>query len=257
MSTYMKKDHKRGWVQDGYEWLFDEDLDSLLHSADCTIIKDQKRIKVYHFNRNGEDIYVKRYNQYSIWSRIEGYLNGSKAFRSWQGAKLLMDKGLKTAHPLAAIEHRKWRLLRESFYITRAIEDSWISVDYYKEKLIDKAASITDKRLFLRSLAKLFSDIHGKGIYHNDLKDYNILVRVEDEHLRFFLLDLEGIKEYETLPESKRLKNLVQLNRTLGRLVNNAAKIAFLKQYSGTGEWKELAHRIAEESLRIDREKES
>ena len=257
MPKYIKKGNKLGWVQDGYEWLFDEDFDALFYSPDCTVIKDQKRIKVYHFNRNGEVIYVKRYNPYSIWSSIEGSLNGSKAFRSWQGAKLLIDKGLNTAHPLAAIEHMRWGLLRESFYVTRAIEDSWISVDYYKEKLIDKAASITNKRLFLRSLAKLFSDIHGKGIYHNDLKDYNILVRVEDGHLRFFLLDLEGIKEYETLPESKRLKNLIQLNRTLGRLVNNAAKIAFLKEYCGAGEWKELARSIVKESLRIDMEKGS
>lgn len=257
MSTYLKKDHKRGWVHYGYEWLFDEDLDALFHSADCTIIKDQKRIKVYHFNRNGEDIYVKRYNAYSIWSSIEGSLNGSKAFRSWQGAKLLMDKGLNTAHPLAAIEHRKWGLLKESFYVTRAIENSWISVDYYKEKLVDKTASIMDKRDFLRSLAKLFSDIHGKGIYHNDLKDYNILVREEEGHLRFSLLDLEGVKQYEKLPYDKRLKNLVQLNRTLGRLVNNTAKIAFLKEYSGKGEWKELARSIVKESLRIDREKGS
>lgn len=253
----MKKDHKRGWVQDGYEWLFDEDLDALFRSPDCTIIKDQKRIKVSKVRWNGEDIYVKRYNTYSVWSRIEGSLNGSKAFRSWQGARLLMDKGLNTAQPLAAIEHRQWGVLKESFYVTRAIEDSWISVEYYKEKLVDKAVSIRDKRFFLRSLAKLFSDIHGKGIYHNDLKDYNILVREEEGHLRFFLLDLEGIKEYEMLPERKRLKNLVQLNRTLGRLVNNTAKIAFLKEYCGTGEWKELARSIVKESLRIDREKGS
>lgn len=257
MSTYLKKDHKRGWVGAGYAKLFTEDLDALFRSPDCTIIKDQKRIKVSKVRWNGEDIYIKRYNPYSIWSRIEGSLNGSKAFRSWQGAKLLMDKGLSTAYPLASIEHRKWGILKESFYVTRAIEDSWISVDYYKEKFVDKAASITDKRDFLRSLAKLFSDIHGKGIYHNDLKDYNILVREEEGHLSFFLLDLEGIKEYETLPESKRLKNLIQLNRTLGRLVNNPAKIAFLKEYCGTGEWKELARLIVKESLRIDREKGS
>ena len=255
MTTYTKKGKRRGWFTEGYEWLFSENLDTIFHSPDTTIVKDQKRIKVYHFKRNGEEIYVKRYNPYSIWRRLEGSIFGSKAVRSWEGAKLLKEKNIETAIPLAAIEQRSYGILSESFYITSSIEDSSISVHYYRENFVNKPSSISDKRRFLRSLAKLFRDVHEKGIYHNDLKDYNILVRVENWSYRFFLLDLEGIREYIEIPFSKRIKNLVQLNRTLGRLLRGSDKVAFIKSYCGNGEWKKLGRLILQESAGVDKTK--
>ncbi|MEK7297197.1 MAG: lipopolysaccharide kinase InaA family protein, partial [Planctomycetota bacterium] len=268
MPKYLNKGEKRGWVWEGYEGLFEIDPDSLFDSTECAIIKDQKKIKVGRIIWNGEELYLKRYNTYSVWTYIEGFIRGSKALRAWKGAMILMEKGIATAQPLAAIEWKRfglggvgarrprpllnlaaieWKrfwLGGKSFYITRGVSDSQISVDYYKECLKDKQASLSDKRVFLRSLAELFREIHTKNVYHNDLKDYNILVRKEGDRRRFFLLDLEGVRVYHSIPDNKRIKNLVQLNRTLGRLLSSTDKVAFIRQYTKDGEWKSLSRQV-------------
>lgn len=253
MPKYLHKGEKRGWVWEGYEGLFEIDPDSLFDSARCTIIKDQKRIKVGRVMWNGEEIYLKRYNTYSVWSYIEGFIRGSKAIRAWKGAIILMGNGIATAQPLAAIEWKRFGLGGKSFYITRGVSESQISVDYYREFLQDKHASLSGKRAFLRSLAKLFREIHAKNVYHNDLKDYNILVRKEGCKLRFFLLDLEGVRVYRNIPDTKRIKNLVQLNRTLGRLFSSADKVAFIRQYTKDREWKSLSRQVLRRSIKEDR----
>ena len=45
------------------------------------------------------------------------------------------------------------------------------------------------------------------------------------------LLDLEGVRQYRALSESRRIKNLVQLNRTLGRYLRNVQKLWVLQAY--------------------------
>src|SRR5204863_3184173 len=81
-------------------------------------------------------------------------------------------------------------------------------------------------------LAQIFHNLHSHGIYHNDLKDANILAVDRSEGtVRFFLLDLEGVKRYAPLSEKRRVKNLVQLHRTLGRYLRQTDRLIFLKWY--------------------------
>ncbi len=97
------------------------------------------------------------------------------------------------------------------------------------------AEGFRQRRIFLGALAALFRSLHEMGIYHNDLKDANIFVR-RDENIQegsFYLLDLEGIRRFRHLGERRRVKNLVQLNRTMGRMLSNTKKIYFLKTYLG------------------------
>ena len=79
---------------------------------------------------------------------------------------------------------------------------------------------IRSRRAFLTTLGSLFHTLHSHGVYHNDLKDANILAAPStgSERIALFLLDLEGVRQYRALSESRRIKNLVQLNRTLGQV---------------------------------------
>jgi hypothetical protein len=81
----------------------------------------------------------------------------------------------------------------------------------------------------------LLSQLHQQRIYHNDLKDANIVVRATapgDE--KFFLLDLEGVRRCWYVSRRRRIKNLVQLNRTLGTILSRADKLCFLDAYLGS-----------------------
>src|SRR5258706_4173786 len=118
------------------------------------------------------------------------------------------------------------------------------------------------RRKFLVQLGHLFGTLHGKGIYHNDLKDANILAVAErqSDSVKLCLLDLDGVKRYGKLSSDRKLKNLVQINRTLGRYLRRPDKLLFLLAYmNGTFLDKKIRHRliqsIARESARIDNAK--
>jgi len=49
----------------------------------------------------------------------------------------------------------------------------------------------------------------------------------------FYLLDLEGIRHYRNLNRRRQIKNLVQLNRTLGKYLRRVDKVRFLEAYLG------------------------
>jgi hypothetical protein len=106
-------------------------------------------------------------------------------------------------------------------------------------------------------LAGLFASLHGHNVYHNDLKDANIVIGPEES---FFLLDLEGVRRNARLSRSRRIKNLVQLNRTLGKHLKRSERwyflTCYLKQASldrrATKLW---ARDIHEQSVRLDKSK--
>jgi hypothetical protein len=215
------------------------DCDLLLARPDCRIIKDQKKIKVgcLSLDVTGKEssFYIKRYNAFSLRYRIGSLLALSGAVRSLRGAALLQSARIHTATPVAAVESRVKGVLTKSFFITEEICGGKTADAYWREDLTGSRLSHLwqRRRNFLAGLASVFRSLHAAEIYHNDLKDANILAvpRPSELSQTFYLLDLEGVRRYNRLSEKRRIKNLVQINRTLGRYVSRSDKFCFLKSY--------------------------
>jgi serine/threonine protein kinase len=217
------------------------DPDEFFCLPGCEVIKDQKKIKVARIKIRiqGElkTVYVKRYNAFSWRYRLVSWFQSSGAVRSLKGAALLAESGIPTAHCLAALEARSWGMLQKSFFISEEIPGGKTADAYWQEELLtlEGTAGMCGRRRFLQKIGALFNTLHEKDIYHNDLKDANILVcrdsRGDGEH--FYLLDLEGIRRYRKLNRRRRIKNLVQLHRTLGRYLRRPDKLRFLASYLG------------------------
>jgi hypothetical protein len=205
----------------------------------CQIIKDEKKTKVGRLpvviRGQEHPLYVKRFNAFSLRYRIGSLFASSRAFRSLQGAAILRKARIPTATPVAAVEYRTWGALTKSFFISEAIPDGETTDAYWSRELrpLRGRGGIERRRGFLRALAKLFRSLHAQHVYHNDLKDANILAAEDGSanSVSFFLLDFEGVKCYSRLSKRRRLKNLVQLNRTLGRHLRHPEKLYFLKAY--------------------------
>ncbi|MBI2089954.1 MAG: hypothetical protein HYT78_14660 [Deltaproteobacteria bacterium] len=177
---------------------------------------------------------MKRYNAFSWRYRLASLFVPSGASRSWIGAGTLMRSGFQTGRPIAAVEFRSCGMLTKSFYLSEEIPGGRTVDTYWREELIPLGGreGLLRRRNFLRALAGLFRSLHGKNIYHNDLKDANILVRTGQNHEEgFYLLDLEGIRQYRYLNRRRQVKNLVQLNRTMGKYLTRTERIHFLKVY--------------------------
>lgn len=242
------------------------DPDRLFAMPQCEIIKDQKKIKVgrmpLEFGGERKKIYLKRYNAFSWRYRLGSLFVRSGAFRSWLGAGILMNAGFNTAKPIAAVERRSWGMLTRSFYLSEEIPEARTVDDYWNKDLLPAGGveGIRRRQEFLNGLARLFHSLHELGIYHNDLKDANILFSSDNgqQNRSFYLLDLEGIRSYRHLSERRRLKNLVQLNRTMGRYLRWSERLYLLKVYLGDpffdrGAKRKWIQRVLKGSERRDR----
>jgi hypothetical protein len=244
-SFYIARNGMRAWLRKGIglDTLGggEGDPDGLLSSPSCRLIKDQRKVKVGLTTlrrRSSSDepdratpVYVKRYNVFSWRVRLASLVGASPAFRSWEATVLLRAAGFKTPAPVAAIEYRSWGMLERSFFITKPV-DGAIAADQYWWRL--RRAPVVVRRAFIAGLAHLFAALHEAGVYHSDLKDANLLVRVgSDGEIEHYLLDLERVRQRPVVTMRRRVKNLVQLHRTLGRLATIRENLYFLRAYLG------------------------
>jgi tRNA A-37 threonylcarbamoyl transferase component Bud32 len=215
------------------------DADRWFEDAKCQIIKDEKKTKVGRLavviRGQEHPLYVKRFNAFSLRYRIGSLFASSRAFRSLQGAAILHNAKIPTAIPVAAVEYRVWGALTKSFFISEAIPDGKTTDAYWSRELrpLPGRGGMERRRGFLRDLANLFRSLHAQHVYHDDLKDANILAAGDNSarSVSFFLLDFAGVRRYSRLSKRRQLKNLVQLNRTLGRYLRRPEKLYFLKAY--------------------------
>jgi serine/threonine protein kinase len=210
--------------------------DQFFSDERCVVVKDQKKIKV---GRVAVDvsgalyrIFIKRYNAFSWRARLLSIFTRSGGFRSLQGAAILRNAGFATAKPIAALESRRCGVVTKSFYLSEEIAGGKTADTYWRENLtIAQSQRLRHRRRFISGLALTFQALHRQGVYHNDLKDANIIVVPERNGELFYLLDLEGTRRYSDLNLRRKVKNIVQLNHTLGRLLRRTEKMYFLKVY--------------------------
>ena len=262
---------KRGsakiWISSGFaDPVFVRALaetDSLFDDNACQIIKDQKKIKVGRLTRiiagKRRSIYIKKYKTFSLRVRLLSPFVLSGAVRSLRGADLLQKGRISTAKPIAAVESRFCGMLRHSCFVSEEIAGGKTADAYWLESIrqCKDRGGFKERRAFLRGLASMFHSLHQQQIYHNDLKDANILVVVKNrdiDSMEYFLLDLEGVRRCARLSRRRRIKNLVQLYRTLGRHVSRSGRMFFFKCYLGPAfADRKLKRQLIEDVLRAAR----
>ena len=237
--------------------------------SECKIIKREKKIKVGYMPLSLEGrikrIYIKEHNSLSLGHRLGSLFLTSAAMRSFSGAAILLQRGHATARPVGAVEYRVWGVLSKSVYFSEEISETKTVEGYWREDLVSLKgiSGYQKRRAFLKSLGRKFNSLHLKKIYHNDLKASNILVRHRGDATGdpFSLVDLQGLKKCFYLSERRRIKNLAQLNRTLGPFLTNTEKLFLLRAYgepcfSNRVRKRKLIRKILDETARqIIREK--
>ncbi|HEX7230820.1 MAG TPA: lipopolysaccharide kinase InaA family protein, partial [Candidatus Binatia bacterium] len=185
------------------------DSDRLLAHPTCEIIKDQKKTTVGRLTLEtggvSYEIYIKRYNVFSLRHRLVSPFVMSGALRALHGATILRRWKIPSVSPLGAVERRYWGVLAKSFFISEEITGGKTVDAYWREDLrcLPGIAGQRQRRDFLVRLGELFQMLHGRAIYHNDLKDANILAARRQQTTAFFLLDLEGVRQYRRLSDKR------------------------------------------------------
>jgi tRNA A-37 threonylcarbamoyl transferase component Bud32 len=244
------------------------DADGLFADTGCQIVKDEMKTKVGRLSLSvagaTRSLFVKRYNAFSLRHKLASPFVHSGAFRSLRGAAILGAANIACARPVAAVENRRAGALMKCFFITEEITGGMTVDARWRQQLRDLAGQqgVLSRRSFLAQLARLFNCLHAAGIYHNDLKDANILAVSGGSAtlFQFALLDLDGVASKGRLNARRKIKNLVQINRTLGRHLRRSDKLFFLKSYLGAAFAERRARRelmvsVLQESDSVDRRK--
>jgi serine/threonine protein kinase len=212
--------------------------DFFLHSG-CKMVKSEEKIKIVRLamrlDRTIRSVYIKQHNAFFL-RRLASFFWPSAAVRALRGAAILLQEGYGTALPVAAVEYRRWGVLLKSFYLSEEIEGAKTVSDYWREDLPHPGReSRIKRRALLRQLARLFKSLHDRAIYHNDLKAANILIAHKNATLEesLALIDLQGVRKCLFLSKRRRIKNLGQINRTLGLELTRTEKLFFINEYAG------------------------
>jgi hypothetical protein len=228
---------------------------------------------------------VKRQILRSWRQRFAALMWGSPGYRAWHGARLLQTHGFLVPQPLAVVEERTGGCMVASYYLSEGLVSQRPLGIYWEEK--KREWPLARRRAFLLALALFLRRFHAAGLYSGDMKDENILVgeggpeagpepfdpstklrtglrqaQAQDrpaEGWSFYLVDLERVKVYHKLSWQRRKKNLVQLDRTLGRKASQSQRLFFLHSYMGElsldrAQWHRLITKILRFAAKKDRE---
>jgi hypothetical protein len=203
------------------------------HWSSARLLKQHRGTTVALVPSSAGTVVVKHHDLRSWRHRVEALVHGSPGRRAWHGAQLLQAGGFLVPRPLAVVEKRNAGTVCESFYFSEALLTPTPLNTYWRTQ--HRHWSLRQRRTFLRALAEFVRQFHAAGFYVGDMKDENILVELHEEsQWRFYLVDLDRVTRSASLSQRRRLKNLVQLERTLGRNVRASDRLFFLYQYLGT-----------------------
>lgn len=176
---------------------------------------------------------VVKHHRLRTWRRwADAIIHGSPARRSWQGAQLLQQHGFPIPQPLGAFERRSGGVVQESWYCSEALIKQ-LPLDLYWQRQYPHW-SFRQKRTFLHALAEFLRAFHQAGLYAGDMRDANLLVEENSSTAwNFYLVDFDRVMHVVPLNQRRRLKNLVQLERTLGRSLQGGDRLFFLHHYLG------------------------
>jgi hypothetical protein len=95
-------------------------------------------------------------------------------------------------------------------------------------------------------------------LFTSDLQETNLMLEEAGGELRIHFVDLDGFRRLRRVSWRRRRRNLVQLDRSVGRFMSRAERLRFLYTYLGAG-WNRAAVRklvahLARERMRKDRE---
>jgi hypothetical protein len=101
--------------------------------------------------------------------------------------------------------------------------------------------------------------LHDAGIYTLDMQETNLILEAAGSEVRIYFLDLEDFRLARRVSWERRLRNLVHLDRSIGRFGSRSRRLRFLYSYLGgklgRAEARALVRRLLKEKQRLDRRK--
>ena len=182
-------------------------------------------------------VVVKRFHLPGLGRRLQYLARPSRARRAWAAGRALREAGIPAPAALGFVEVRARGLPLTSLAVAEWMEGAVPVRRWIKAWLHQRPPEV--RAAFRGDLAGLLLDLYRRRLYHADTKTSNLLVRHPDDPARraFFWIELESMA-FGVVPTRRRiLRNLVQLNGSIGAKLTDEDRLAFLQDLSGFAPW--------------------
>jgi hypothetical protein len=239
-----------------------ENAEELMGGPGFTAVKSEGRTTAGVLRLpDGGVVFLKKSASGSWFRGMMMPLAGSPAVRALKGAAVLDAAGVPHPKPLAAAQAiGRTGTILASYLVSEALLDGDSLSRFALGPGAIMGRDARRRRRILDTVAREVRRIHDARIYTRDLQETNVIVADRsDEGFQVWFLDLEDFRRMRRLGWQHRMRNLVHLDRSIGRFLCRAARLAFLYAYLGGKPAKVDARRIVGEilSLRAKMERRS
>jgi hypothetical protein len=228
-----------------------ERAEELIGGSGFTPVKSERRTLAGVLRlADGSAVFIKRSAPRSWLHAALTPIAGSPAVRALKGAALLDAAGIPHPSPLAAAETIGRGAVHASYLVSEALLDGDTLSRFALGPGEIKGRDARRRRRILDSVARQVRRIHDARLYTRDLQETNVMVADDDgQEFRVWFLDLEDFRRLRRVGWPLRARNLIHLDRSIGRFLCRAARLAFLYAYLGGKPERAEARRIVRELL--------
>ncbi len=171
-----------------------------------TPLKRGRTCTVIGIQIDGLALVVKRYNIKNLRHRVNRAFRETRAAHCWRAAHLLIRSGIRTALPLAVVEHRLGPLRGKAYFVTEELTGTRL------DQLLAEQPPDEMLTLAVEGLATLFERLLAARISHGDMKASNLFFDGD----QLWLIDLDALRQHRNRTGLRRA-----LRRDKKRLLRN------------------------------------
>jgi tRNA A-37 threonylcarbamoyl transferase component Bud32 len=231
-----------------------ERADDLLARTEFQEVKNIPRNRAGFFTSAHGTMFIKRFAPGSWIEGIGERLRGSPARRSLRGAEMLTRSGFFVPAPLAAGEEISAGAIRTSWIFSEALTGAHVLSRFIERGHAPAEQERRLRREALAAVAGCVRRLHDAGLFTSDLQETNLMLDQADGTVRIHFVDLDGFRRLARVSWKRRRRNLVQLDRSVGRFMTRSERLRFLRVYLGP-RWDRPVVRKLVERLMLERER--
>ncbi|HEY2663935.1 MAG TPA: lipopolysaccharide kinase InaA family protein [Candidatus Binataceae bacterium] len=206
-------------------------VDDLIASEHFRAVKNQGRTLAGFCQSEGCRFFLKRFEGGSWIEGLVQRARGSRAARSLINARLLGREGFLCPEIYAVCDRIEAASVRASYLLTAALADAMTLSRFIDRRLDRKRREPGWRRRVLGAVAREVKRLHDAGIASADLQETNLMLEESEQGLRVYFVDLDGFRLSAKSRWRDRARNLVQLDRSVGRFGTRAERLRFLYTY--------------------------
>jgi len=239
------------WRQIGAK--FDSRCDSLLDGPGFACVKATARTRAGFLTCGEHVAFVKRVDAGGYGRGLVARIFGSRARRALRGARILAAAGFAHPQPLLIMETLTAGALRASYVLTAPLRSARVLSRF----ALGRSRPPLLRRRVSRLVGAEIRRLHDAGIYTRDLQETNLMIEDRGGEIVLYFVDFEDFRRLREVSLERRMRNLVHLDRSVGRFASRAQRLRFFYDYLGRrpapDEARRLVRQYASVRARVER----